>query len=132
MKLLGPHFPHAVTGGPYDGLAVTQAPNGNPVDAWYKSSVCLFFHPNEPTNTDSVVKSVSPRRGVLAGGTKLSVYGINFAGLGATVSVGGQPCTNVFVVSSTKMECRLPTGTIGGKYAVVTIGGRSDIFANGY
>jgi IPT/TIG domain len=122
--------PAIVLGG-IDTLAVVQAPNGLIIDTRYAMDNCFFYRPNEPTTSAMIVKAVFPRRGPLAGGTKFSVYGVNFAA-GSTVTVGGNACTNVNVVSPKKIECRLPGGTLGLKDIVVSSGGSSDTFAKGY
>lgn len=115
-----------------DGLALTQAPNGNIVDARYDKSNCHVFTPVEiQSDAVMVIKAVFPRRGSLLGGTTLHIFGINFSG-SPTVTVGGEDCLNVDVSSSTRMKCILPAGTLGAKDVVVTIGETSDSFTNGY
>jgi IPT/TIG domain len=124
-----PNSNPAIVLGGVDTLAVVQAPNGNLIDTRYQMDNCFFYRPNEPLTSALIVKAVFPRRGSLAGGTKFSVYGVNFAA-GSTVS--GNACTSVNVVSSKKIECRLPSGTLGLKDIVVAAGGSSDTFAKGY
>jgi hypothetical protein len=126
-----PNSDPAIALGGADTLAVVQAPNGNLIDTRYGMDNCFFYRPNEPPTSAMIVKAVFPRRGPLAGGTKLTVYGVNFA-VGSTVTVGGNACTSVIVVNSKKIECRLPGGTLGLKDIVVTVGVSSDTFAKGY
>jgi IPT/TIG domain len=114
-----------------DGLAVTQAPDGSLVDARYETRSCFTFQPDEPASTELIVKSVFPRRGGLAGGSTLLIFGANFSG-SPTVTVGGRPCTGVVLRSGKKMECTLPSGSLGRADVVVTIGAASDTFEKGY
>jgi IPT/TIG domain len=118
-----------------NGLAVTQAPDGSLVDARHDTNSCYFFKPVETPSLTLDIKAVFPRRGSLAGGTKLSIFGVNFARTTApvSVSIGGKACTNVVVVSTRKMECTLPMHTVVGKKDVmVTVGGQTDTFVKGY
>jgi hypothetical protein len=121
----------AISLGGDNGLAVTQAPNGNLIDARYSASECYVFIPNESASSVLSVKSVFPRRGGLAGGTTLNIFGVNFSG-SPTVTVGGNPCSDVVLLSSTKIQCRLSAGTVGAKDVVVSIGANSYTFVSGY
>jgi IPT/TIG domain/Glucose / Sorbosone dehydrogenase len=115
-----------------NGLALTQAPDGSLIDARYTTNNCYFFKPIEATSTTLDIKSVFPRRGSVAGGSKLWIFGVNFAGGTPVVTVGGKACTGVVLMSAKKIECTLPVGTVGNKDVVVTIGAKKDTFANGY
>jgi IPT/TIG domain len=133
------------------GLAVTQAPDGSLIDARHTDGECYLYKPIDETTTatnELDIKSVFPRRGGLAGGSKFMIFGVNFkdsarTGRSATetatevsVTVGERPCTNVVIVSERKIECLLPPGTVGRKDVVVSImvgsTERSDTFVNGY
>jgi IPT/TIG domain len=114
-----------------DGLAVTQAPDGSMIDARYEANACFTFQPDEPASTKMDIKTVFPRRGALAGGGKLMIFGDNFGGA-PTVTVGGKPCTGAVRVSAKKIECTLPTGRLGRADVVVTIGAASDTYEKGY
>jgi hypothetical protein len=61
------------------------------------------------------VSSVSPVSGQLAGGTTLTITGLNFTNSPSnpTVTVGGNPCTPVAFGSTTSISCTLPAGTAG-------------------
>jgi IPT/TIG domain len=112
---------------PFDGddtLAVTQAPNGNLIDARYETNECYVYRPYDPPTTSLKIYSVFPRRGGLAGGTTLSIYGANFNGTSILVYVGGSSCSNVAVTNSnTTIHCILPTSqTIGHKNVRVHVG----------
>lgn len=71
------------------------------------------------------VTAVSPTSGTTLGGTFIIITGTNFAS-GATVTVGGQACTSVNVVSATSITCTTPAGTAGTASVVVTSGGQSN------
>ena len=68
------------------------------------------------------VTSVSPTSGATTGGTAITLTGTNFAA-GATVTVGGAACTNVTVVSATRITCTTPAGSDGAASVVVTSSG---------
>jgi IPT/TIG domain len=91
------------------GLSVTQAPDGTLIEVRYKQNTLFYHKPNEVSTTALKVKSVFPRRGGKAGGTKLSVYGINFSA-NSTVKVGSSNCP-VLSTTATKIECTLPGGS---------------------
>jgi IPT/TIG domain/Glucose / Sorbosone dehydrogenase len=114
------------------GLAVTQVPDGSLIDARHTYGELYVHKPVEVPSTALDIKSVFPRRGRLSGNSKLMIFGVNFAGGGLTVTVGGSPCLNAVLVTSKKIECTLPSGTAGRKDVVVTIGGMSDTFVKGY
>ena len=56
---------------------------------------------------------VTPDHGPVVGGIKLTIEGEEYDN-GATVSVGGTPCSPVNFVSDRKIECPLPVGTTTG------------------
>jgi IPT/TIG domain len=114
------------------GLAVAQGPNGCIVDARYDTSSVFVYKPNEiVSGVAFAINGVFPRRGVLCGGTSVSIYGNNFFG-SPTVMIGDGECLNVDVVSSSLMKCRLPLGSLGPKDVKVTIEGVSDTLTKGY
>jgi IPT/TIG domain len=136
-EAVSPFSDPAISLGGDNGLAVTQAPDGSLIDARYSANSCFIFKANETATSSMDIKTVFPRRGGLAGGTKLSIFGVNFGGSEsstlAVVTVGARPCTNAVVVRATKIECTLPLGgTVGAKDVVVTIGAVSDTFVKGY
>lgn len=65
------------------------------------------------------VASISPNSGTTLGGTSVTIIGTGFVS-GASVSIGGQACTSVTVVSSTSITCVSPAGSSGAKNVVVT------------
>jgi hypothetical protein len=122
-------FPIRITGKNCNSLDVTQAPNGNLVSAGYADNYVQVIKPVEPSSPTMTIKSVFPRRGSMAGGSMLTIYGINF-GPSPSVTVGGSNC--ILLSSSTvKIQCTLPGG-IGTVDVVVTVGGAVATFAKGY
>jgi IPT/TIG domain len=113
------------------GLAVAQAPDGSLIDVRHTDGECHLFKPIEAPSTVLDIKSVFPRRGGLAGGSKFMIFGVNFGG-SPIVTVDGNLCLNVVVNSPTKITCTLPAGTVGRKDVTVTIGTASDTFVQGY
>jgi IPT/TIG domain len=113
------------------GLDVTQAPNGYLIEGRYYDSVVYVFAPTEPPATSLEIKSIFPWRGGLAGGSLLNLYGVNFSGTLA-VTVGGNVCTGVVLVSANRITCTLPVGTLGNKDVTVSNGVETDTFTQAY
>lgn len=124
-------LPTEPVGGGDNMLDVTQAPNGNLVTADYETNSLSVFVPIEPDITSLRVVSLFPRRGPVTGGTRLMVFGNNFVA-GVTVTMGGKPCTSVVVVSSKKIECTIPFGTVGPVDVTVSSGASASTFTKGY
>jgi len=114
------------------GLDVTQAPNGSLIEARYTDSELYGYKPVEAASSAVAVKSVFPRRGGLAGGSTLTIYGQNLKKNGASpsITVGGSNCV-VQSTSNRKLKCTLPGG-LGTVDVVVTVGGESYTFYSGY
>jgi len=73
---------------------------------------------NALSNAPSVL-SIVPPIGPPTGGTNVTISGNNFSN-GATVSVAGQPCTSVVVISPTEITCTTPSHDPGAVSVVVT------------
>jgi formylglycine-generating enzyme required for sulfatase activity len=71
------------------------------------------------TNASPVIVAVSPSAGPSVGGTAITLTGADFTGT-TSVTIGGAPCTNVQVVSSTSVTAVTPAGTVGAKTVTVT------------
>ena len=73
-----------------------------------------------------VIASVSPPVGPLAGGTLLTINGVNFSAP-VGVTVGGQPATGVNLASPTSVTCLTPPSSVYGTTNVIveTVGGRA-------
>jgi IPT/TIG domain len=135
-------MPDGVSANPYtnpaveltgdNGLAVTQAPDGSLIDARHDKDELYSIKPVEPASSAMDIKSVFPRRGRLAGGSKFMIFGVNFNSTPNSVKVGGNACTNVVLVSSKKITCTLPAGTEGRHDVEVVIGASTDTFKLGY
>ncbi|HKE00905.1 MAG TPA: IPT/TIG domain-containing protein [Planctomycetota bacterium] len=89
----------------------------------------------QPTNAP-VIFGVTPDCGPLAGGTPLTVTGLNFDKFGSgptvTVSIGGGAASGVAVASDTLLTCVSPPGTVGDKSVQVSSSFGSDVLAAGY
>jgi len=114
------------------GLDVTQAPDGTLIEARYIENQIYAYRPVEEASSAVAVKSVFPRRGGLAGGSTLTIYGQNLEKNGEfpSVSVGGSSCA-VQSASDNKLECTLPGGS-GTVDVVVNVGDESYTFFSGY
>ena len=113
------------------GLGVTQAPDGTLVEIRHADNSVWIHRPKEASTTKLIVKSAFPRRGGRAGGTTLTIYGVNLNKNGnPTVVVGGFSCPVTFT-SATKVQCTIPGGT-GTVDIVVTSGAESYTFKKGY
>ena len=114
-----------------ENLDLTQAPDGTIVSARYPANDIWYYKPVEPASSTVTIKSVFPRRGGLAGGQTLSIYGENFNG-SPTAKVGNMNCPDVVVVSSKKITCTIPMGTLGTKDVSVTVGGNTDVMVGAF
>jgi hypothetical protein len=107
------------------GLDVTQGPDGTLFIAIHGSNKVIYKKPNEPVWGDLRVLSCFPRRGPMSGGSRFRVYGqgLNIGGGVPQVTVGLQSCTGVTVISSTEIECTLPSATVPGRASIVVSSG---------
>jgi len=115
-----------------DTLDLTQAPDGTLIDARLNTND-LYFHKPMEADTDKLqVKSCFPRRGGEAGGSTLTIYGVNLTKNGMpSVTVGGSVCT-VSDASSNSIKCKLPGRSAGPVDVVVMSGSDTYVFQNGY
>jgi IPT/TIG domain len=130
-RTVNPAAPYATRLTGNDGLVVVQAPNGILMDGRYQSGAVYFYEPVEPAVTALEIKSIFPVRGGLAGGSTLHLYGVLFSG-SITVTVGGNPCTNVVLVSAQHITCLLPMGVLGKADVIVSNGGETDTFTKAF
>jgi hypothetical protein len=70
-----------------------------------------------PTISSTTANGASPARSRLGGGGTLTVAGTGFLS-GASVSLGGDACTPVTVVSATSLTCTIPLAASSGTRAV--------------
>jgi hypothetical protein len=83
-------------------------------------------------NTAPFVSSIGPNSGPVAGGTPVTITGIDFAA-GATVAFGGTSATNVTVVNNTTITATTPAGSAGGTAVTVTnVDGQSGSLTNAF
>lgn len=77
-----------------------------------------------PPSGQPVIAAISPSAGPLAGGTALTIDGVNFIAPVA-VLVGNRPATNIVVLSPTQIACLTPSNSVYGSVsvAVQTAGG---------
>jgi len=77
------------------------------------------------------ITGISPDHGIATGGTPLTVTGTNFTAL-TIVTIGGIPCLNPAVGSSTSLTCTSPPGSVGAKDVIVTTATGSDTLSSGF
>lgn len=77
------------------------------------------------------VTGISPSSGVYTQNVDVTITGTNFSG-SATVTVGGDQCSNVAIVSTTQITCRVPSGPVGAHDVVVTVTGGSATLVGGF
>jgi len=77
------------------------------------------------------VSSVSPNSASTAGGTAVTITGMNFAA-GVTVTFGGTSATNVAVVNGTTITATTPAGAAGAVTVTVTVSGQSGTLVSGF
>jgi hypothetical protein len=102
-----PVHPSAASGGQVDITVVN--PDGQSVTL---ANGYRYLGPPLPT-------SVTPSGSPLTGGVTLQISGNNFRA-GSTVTVGGNPATNVQVVATNLITCVTPAGVAGPAPVVVT------------
>lgn len=77
------------------------------------------------------VSAVNPSQGPTAGTTSITITGSNL--FGASVTIGGQPCSNVSVTAAgDSLTCQTPAGTAGAVDVVVDAFGGSTTAVDGY
>ncbi len=92
----------------YPITAEYDADNGKIYVADKSNNRIMIFYENAPT-----VTSISPNSGSIDGGTDITITGTNFSA-DSTVTIDGNPATNLTVVNSTEITATTPAGTITG------------------
>ena len=64
------------------------------------------------TVSGPAITSITPNTGSSAGGTLITIVGANFQS-GATVSIGNNAATNIFVINSGQIQATTPPGVMG-------------------
>ena len=101
-------------------VTASDLTNGIAVDPEANDSVSATCTP-EPLPT---VTNVNPSQGPTAGGTSVTLTGMNFGGASG-VTFGGNAATNVTVVSATSITATTPAHAAGAVDVVVTTGAGS-------
>jgi len=79
-----------------------------------------------------IIESISPEIGQISGGDEVTITG-NYFQDGATVTIGGNPATEVTVDSETPITAKIPPGELGITDVVVTNpGGQSSTLVRGF
>jgi len=130
-KSVIPSSDPAIGLGGTSSLDITLAPDGTIISARFKQNDLYYYEPIEPPSSALTIYSVFPRRGGLAGGSKLSIYGANFTGA-LSVTIGGKNCSGVVVVSSKKITCTIPLGGLGAADVTVTGGAGTSTMTKAY
>jgi|GEM_PF-699018 len=100
-----------VTG--FNPAGVTSIVATNNPDVQSGTGTNLFTYRSPP-----ILSSVSPSTGFIGGENTITLSGSGFAS-GATITVGGNTCTNVVVGSATTATCKTPTGASAGAKDIV-------------
>ncbi len=90
---------------------------------------------NTITAAAPIVDSISPNSGSYVGGQTVQVFGHGFDVNGASVTFGGNPATNILVVSPYEIACETPAGTAGTAVDIVvtnTFSALSGTLAGGF
>lgn len=104
-----------------NALDVAVAPDGTIFVAEYGSSKITFFKPDETAVSSISVTAIQPNAGTLAGGQSVTITGTNFTTSAETsVTIGGQPVSNVVVQNSQTITGVTPPNTQGTKDVTVT------------
>ncbi len=83
-----------------------------------------FTYTFAPVVSQPTLASLDPNNGPEAGGTAITISGTQF-GPGATVTVGGNPATDVQVLSNSQIVAVTPPGAQGPADVIVTVPGVS-------
>ena len=94
--------------------------------------VMAFFFPSQGWATAPTLTSIAPNSNISTGGAFVTLTGTNFIA-GATVTIGGNSCATLTVVSATSITCYAPPGTAETTVdVVVTTSGGSATLVNGF
>jgi uncharacterized protein YkwD len=84
-----------------------------------------------PNGNYNLLTSVTPDRGVPAGGDTVTIGGFGFVA-GAVVEFGGLPATSVVVVNANTLTCKTPAHAVGPVDVTVAVPGRVLRKVNGF
>lgn len=91
---------------PSGTTAVEDTGNTSKIKGWYESGV--GFHDPMPKIT-----GIDTASGSTAGGTSVTITGLNFSTPGTTVKFDGTEATNIVVVNDTTITCDTPAHAAG-------------------
>jgi hypothetical protein len=95
-------------------------------------SEATLVRSSKKRGSDLRVNLIIPSQGTYAGGTNVSIQGIGFFE-GCTATLGGVPCINPVIASSTTLTCKTSAHAVGAVEVVVSCpGGYSTTTANVY
>jgi glucose/arabinose dehydrogenase len=115
----------------YGGLHTAMNSDGSMISANYYINRLYIAKPVEPIKTSLHVLSVTPTRGLIAGGNSILIRGSNFVAP-VTVTLDGQECT-ITETSATKIRCYAPAGTPSKRTSItVNSNGQSYTLPNAY
>jgi hypothetical protein len=125
---LPPGTNYAVT---FDGVSGWTAPASRTVTV-QRSQTAVVAGNYRPPAGQPAIGAIHPSFGTLAGGTALTIEGVNFTAP-ATVLIGGKAATNIVVLSSSQIACLTPSSAVYGTVPVVVqLGGGNGTNANGF
>lgn len=115
----------------FDSIPGWTAPQAQTVQV-VRSQTAVLTGNYTPPAGQPVINAIQPRFGSLAGGTPVTIEGINFTAP-VTVWIGGIPATNVNVLSPSQITCLTPSNSVyGTQPVVVQTSGGSTTNLNGF
>lgn len=85
-----------------------------------------YFYEGNPT-----ISSIASNSGSQAGGQTVTITGTNYRSA-VSVTIGGNPCGSLTVLSATQVTCVTPSGPPGAANVVITNGTNSATLTNGF
>ena len=89
------------------------------IGLWFVVSIDSDADPTAAQSVEPTLTRVEPNNDMVSGGETVTIIGENFQD-GATVTIGGNPASNVIFVSPTELSVEAPPGTAGSADVVVT------------
>ncbi|NBX91626.1 MAG: hypothetical protein EBQ85_00155, partial [Proteobacteria bacterium] len=81
------------------------------------SGVVFVFKRNPKEGLTPLITDLSPRSFPLSGGGQMIIQGSGFQ-KGATVTISGTPCDNVFYQDYSELQCTIPPGSFAGPNSI--------------
>ena len=89
------------------------------IGLWFVVSIDSDADPTAAQSVEPTLTRVEPNNDMVSGGETVTIIGEDFQD-GATVTIGGNPASNVIFVSPTELSVEAPPGTAGSADVVVT------------